>query len=215
MPTATTPRPTGSFGTTKKKILGVTARARLMYAAFVAAGAAFGASPITMAAFLALVQALEDAQNGALTRAKGLAALRNSKRDALWTAMEILRAFVQGIADTHTATDAITVIESAGLLVAKTRAAGKELLKAKLTSMPGTVHLEANAAMLRGKTSKHTTFNWQASSDGKSWSSAPSTPYARTDIPNLALMTTWWFRVSATVGTVTGEWSQPVSLLVH
>jgi hypothetical protein len=51
--------------------------------------------------------------------------------------------------------------------------------------------------------------------DGKSWTSVSSTPHAKTDVANLALMTTHWFRVSATIGAEIGEWSQPVSLLVH
>jgi hypothetical protein len=34
-------------------------------------------------------------------------------------------------------------------------------------------------------------------------------------IENLTAMTTYSFRVSATVANVAGEWSQPVSILVH
>jgi hypothetical protein len=186
-----------------------------MYAAFLAAVATFQTPPVTMAIFLGIIQALETAQLAAATRAKGLAAVRNSRRDTLWTAMETLRAYVQGIADTQSVTDAITVIQSAGLLVAKARAYAKALLAAKLTTTPGTVHLEANASLLRGSAKGHGTFNWACSVDGKTWTSVPSTPYARTDIAGLTLMTSYWFRVSVTIGTAVGDWSQPVGLLVH
>jgi hypothetical protein len=216
MATTTTPAaPRASFGTTKKKIAGVTARARLMYAAILAAVATFQTPPVTMVIFLGLIQALEVAQLAAATKAKGLASARNSRRDTLWTAMETLLVYVQGIANTVSVTDAITVIESAGLLVAKARVQAKALLQAKLTTTPGTVHLVANATLLRGNTKKHVVYSWAWSLDGKSWTLVPSTPYARTDIANLTLLTTYWFRVSATVGTAVGEWSQPVSVLVH
>jgi hypothetical protein len=213
MSTASRPRP--SFGTTKRYIVAVLLRAQAMYAGF----EAFTSLPITMVAFLALITALANAQTNALTlKTRGLAALRNTKRDALWTAMGILSAYVQGLADTMSAENASSLIQSAGLVVAGTGARAKAILTATLTPAPGVVHLVANASLLAGKAakSKRLTFNWEWSSDGgKTWNDAGSTPHANTDVTGLTLMTTYSFRVSVTTAKAAGAWSQAVGLLVH
>jgi hypothetical protein len=212
----TVTRPRATFGVTKSNSAGVLARAKAMYTAIMAAIAMFPSPTISMAAFLALIEAFETAQQATTTRARGTSKARNTKRNAAWTAMESLRTYVQGLADQLTPDPAAALIEAAGLLVASKRAHVKPVLQAKLTTTAGLVQLIANASILLGKTSrKKATFHWQWSADGKTWSSAPSTPYARTEIPGLALMTTYTFRVSVTIGKATGEWSQPVGLLVH
>jgi hypothetical protein len=211
-------RPRATVGVTKSNSAGVLARAKAMYTAILAAIAMFPSPTISMAAFLTLIQAFETAQQTTTTtRARGTSKARNTKRNAVWTAMESLRTYVQGLADELTPDPAAALIEAAGLLVAGKRVHAKPVLQAKLTTTPGVVHLVANASILLGKTSrKKATFHWQWSADGgKTWTSAPSTPYANTEIPGLALMTTYTFRVSVTIGKVTGEWSQPVGLLVH
>ncbi len=94
----------------------------------------------------------------------------------------------------------------------------KDILAAELTTTPGVVHLDANASLLVGPAdaSKNVTFNWQMSGDGgKTWTDLHSTPLGNTDVLGLALLSTYGFRVSVTIGKVTGAWSQPVSLLVH
>jgi hypothetical protein len=192
-----------------------------MYNGFSNNASTFTALPIAMVAYLALVTALDDAQHNATsTRATGAATLRNTKRDAVWTAMVTLLAYAQSLADISTAEVAASTLEMAGLLVVKTGTHQKDILAAELTTTPGTVHLVANAGALttalEGKrTRKKGTFNWQWSSDGKTWNNVQSTPLANTDITGLALMTTLLFRVSVTLGKVTGSWSQGVSLLVH
>jgi len=211
----TSPRPRASYGVAKVNALGVLSRAKIMYAAFLAAAATFASPTVSMAAFLALIQAFDAAQQAAATRAKGLATLRNTKRDAVWTAMESLRIYVQGLADAATAETAAALIESAGMLVARVSSHPKAVLQAKLTTTPGVVKLLANASILAGKTSKSVTFNWQWSLDGKTWNSLASTPLADTLVPNLTLLTTYQFRVSVTVSRTTGDWSQPVGLMVH
>jgi|HubBroStandDraft_6_1064221.scaffolds.fasta_scaffold1138756_1 hypothetical protein len=69
---STQSRPRASFGTTKKNIPGVLFRSRGMYNGFTANVALLGSPTITMAAFLALITALEQAQETATeTKAKG------------------------------------------------------------------------------------------------------------------------------------------------
>jgi hypothetical protein len=193
---------------------GVIARAQLMYAAIVAAIAMFPAPSVSMAAFLLLLQDLESAQI-ASRAGKGLAAMRNVKRDLLWTAMESLRVYVQGLADLAGVENSIALIQAAGLVVAQTGAYAKPVLQAKLVAATGLVELIANATILVGKGSKKkVTFNWQWSSNGQSWNNATSTAYAKTTIANLG-PGTYLFRVSVLIGETVGEWTQSVSLTLH
>jgi len=208
-----------TFGTTRKNVPGVQERALKMYNGMTANAATFALPTITMVVLLALMTALGIAQQNAKSlKSKGLATLRNAKCDALWTAMGILRAYVQGVADAASAENAAFIIEAGGLLVAKAAQRQKAVLKAMLAATAGVVHLDANASALVGPAgaSKKVTFNWQWSGDGgKTWNNASATPYAETDVTGLALMTVYSFRVSVTVGKVTEAWSQAVSLLVH
>jgi hypothetical protein len=216
---STVSRPRASFGTTKRDVPGVLDRSQAMYNGFTNNIAMFGLPTITMAVFLALITALVTAhQHATSTKAKGSASLRNTKRDALWTAMDSLRAYAQGLADVASAENAVAIIEAAGMRVAATATHQKALLTATLTATPGVVRLDTNASVLTSKAaaSKKVTFNWQWSSDGgKSWNSVSSTPYASTEVTGLTPMATYSFRVSATIGKVTEAWSQAVSLLVH
>jgi hypothetical protein len=69
----------------------------------------------------------------------------------------------------------------------------------------------------RANARKMAYFNWQWSADGgRTWNSVPPTPLASTEIPGLALLSTYSFRVSVTISKQpAGPWSDAVSLLVH
>ncbi len=212
-------RPRAIFGTEKKDTSGVLGRSQTMYSSISSNIAMFASLPITMQAFLALITALAVAQQATTgTKAKGTASTRNSKRNDVWAAMVNLLGYVQSLADKMSVADATTLIEAAGLLVAKAAARQKDTLTATLTAAQGSVHLAANRAALVGTASAHkrVTFNWEMSADGgKTWQALPSGSYASTTASGLTLMTTYAFRVSVTVGNTPGAWSQAVSLLVH
>jgi hypothetical protein len=210
-------RPKASLGVAKVNNPGVLARAKIMYAAILLAIASFPSPPIAMAAFLALIQAFDTAQEATSSGTKGLATIRNAKRNTVWNAMESLRAYVQMIADTMLPANAAVLIESAGLLVSGVGAHPKPILQAKLMATPGAVLLIASYKLLVGKKSKNVTFNWLVSGDGgKTWSTVPSTPLADTLIPNLTpQLTPYQFKVSVTISRVTGPWTDAVSLVVH
>ncbi len=212
--------PRAVFGTAKTYWIGVYARALAMYNAMLENVASFGSPPITLVAFLALITGFASAQAVATeTKAKGAATLRDTKGIDLWSAMQQIQKFVQGLADALPAKDAESLILSAGLLVAKVVVHQKAALTAALTATQGTVLLDANRALLVGaeNASKKVVFNWQWSADGRTWNSVSPTGVARTQIPGLTLLSTYSFRVSVTVGKeqVTGPWSQAVSLLIH
>jgi hypothetical protein len=214
----TAARPRASLDVEKRDIPGVTSRDQSMYTGFTQNTGMFASPTVTMVVFLALITALVTQQETTrVTKAKGSASLRNTKRDALWSAMQSLVSYVQVLSDSMTASNAISCIEAAGLVVAGTAARTKAVLTAELMAAAGTVYLEANRTVLVGKAdaNKQVTFNWQYSTDGKTWTNAPATPYASTEIPGLTLMTAYSFRVSVTIAKVAGPWSQPVTLVVH
>jgi hypothetical protein len=204
--------PRAVFGTKKKDYSGVQARGSAMANAFTTNAAMFGTLPITLVAFTALLAAFVLAQAVVTeTKAKGSATLRNTKGNALWSAMQVLQKCVQNLADALPTDAAASLIESAGLLVAKIGTHQKAALTAALTVTQGTVLLEANRKLLVGAAdaSKKAYFSWQWSADGgKTWNSATPTPLASTEIPGLTTLSTYSFRVSVTISKVTGPWSQ-------
>ncbi len=209
-------KPKPSVGVAKTNVPGVLTRGGIMQAAILAALAMFPGLPITMAAFLLLLQAADAAQSAAATRAKGLAALRDTKVDELWNAMQTLKTYVAGLASTMDATSAIALIEAAGLLVAGVPRHVKELLAATYVPATGIVHLAVNATLLVGKRTaakKNFTYSW-SSDGGKTWSAGVTTGYASLEVPGLP-PGTYLFRVFATVGKIPGDPTQSVSLTIH
>jgi len=185
-----------------------------MYAAILAAVATFNAAPITMAAFLLLIEAAQTAQTAAASRAKGLAAVRDTKITPLWNAMILLRSYVQGMVDQLDGAGGLALINQAGLIVGGVAAHVKMLFEAKLDTTANVVHLILNAKAFLGPTSKRVTFHWQISSDGKTWTNLPSTPYAETQLPSPG-PGSYQFRAAATVGKTVVDWTTPFPLTIH
>jgi hypothetical protein len=187
-----------------------------MEAAIVAAGPMFVGLPLTMAAFLALIQTAAAGQLAAATRTMGLASLRDTKVDALWDAMQMLKTTIQAQANLLDAGSAVSLIESAGLLVAQAPRHDKALLAATYIPALDVVHVAVNALLLIGKrTPKRTTFTYAWSADGgATWSAGVTVSYASLEIPAFP-PGTYLFRVFATVGKVRGEPTQAVSLTIH
>jgi hypothetical protein len=212
-------RPRATFGTTQKNTPGVLGRSQTMYSSISNNIAMFASLPVTMQAFLALITAFAVAQQATTgTKAKGTASTRNSKRNAVWSAMLSLQSYVQGLADSMSVTDATTLIENAGMIVAKAADRLKAALGATLTTTPGMVHLAANRTALVGKANAHkrVLFSWEMSANGgQTWTALPPTLFASTIVSGLTLMSTYAFRVSVQVGNTPGTWSQAVSVLVH
>jgi hypothetical protein len=205
--------PRAVLGTTQRDYPGVQARGQAMANSIQTNIASFPSLPISIAAFVTLLTAFVLSQQVATeTRAKGAAKVRNTKAIALWSAMEAIQKYIQGLANGLSAEAAAALIESGGLLVAKIGTHQKAALTAALTATQGNVLLVANRALLVGTehASKHVQFNWQWSPDGgKTWNSVASTPLASTEIPGLTLMSTCSFRVSVTISKQpTGPWSQ-------
>jgi hypothetical protein len=211
----TTSHPRASLGVEKTDAPGVISRAKIMYAAILAAIAGFPSLPITMAAYLLLVQAAETAQTAAAARGKGLATVRNTKITTLWSAMNALRVYVQGLADELEHQNASALILSAGLLISGVPQHVKELFVAKLDTTANVVHLILNARAFLGATHKRVVFYWQMSSDnGKTWVNLPSTGYAQTQLASPG-PGAYQFRASAMVGATLVDPTQPFNLTIH
>ncbi len=210
----TTSHPRASLGVERTNAPGVISRANIMYAAILAAIATFNAAPITMAAFLLLIEAAQAAQTASASRAKGLAAVRNTKITPLWNAMILLRAYVQGLVDQVDHASGLALINQAGLVVGGAGKRVKKLFDAKLDTTANVVHLILNAKAFVGPTTRRVTFHWQMSSDGKTWTSLPSTPYAQTQLPSPG-PGSYVFRAAATMGKTVVDWTTPFPLTIH
>jgi hypothetical protein len=214
MGTETTSHPRAALGVERTNAPGVINRANIMYAAILAAIATFNATPITMAAFLLLIEAAQAAQIASASRARGLAAVRDTKITPLWNAMLLLRTYVQGLVDQTDHAGGVALINQAGLVVGGVATHVKMLFEAKLDTTANVVHLVLNATAFLGPNRKRVTFHWQVSSDGKTWTSLPSTPYARTQLPSPGAGS-YAFRAAATVGETVVDWTPPFPLTVH
>jgi hypothetical protein len=152
----------------------------------------------------------------ARTRAKGTAKARNVQLGILVGMLEAELTYVQGCADKRSTPDeAAATIEAAALSVARVGDHAKALLAVTQGATSGSVDLDAYAKALTGGKQRKTFFNWQCTSDMKTFVSLPSTPKHKTSVANLTPLTTYGFRVSVTNSDgIVGEWSQVVGFLV-
>ena len=158
----------------------------------------------TVQADLAAYQAAESA---VLTRVKGAAVTRNEKYAVLHADLVHLMAYVQQVADANPA-NAQSIIESGGLSIRKTASHPKSAIAIKPGEVTGSAKIVAKAAAQRAS------YEWQYSTDQKTWTNAPSTLQAKTVIAGLTSGTVYYFRSRAVTKTGEGSYSQVVQLLV-
>ena len=151
--------------------------------------------------------AYEAAEAQVLTRVKGAAATRNTKYAVLRTDLEHLMANVQQVADLNPA-NAQSLIESAGFSIRKTTLHPKSAIKIEAGAVPGSVKLLAKAV------DKRASYEWQYSTDQKTWTNAPASLQAKTVITGLTSGTTYYFRFRGVTKTGEGAYSQIVQILV-
>jgi hypothetical protein len=163
----------------------------------------------TLAAISAAINELQATETAALARTKGAAAARNEKRTVLVGALQQVRAYIQLVADADP-TKAAAIIESAGVAVRKTPTHSARAFAAKPGPVSGTAKVVAAAPARRAS------YEWQYSADGgKTWVTAPATLQAKTTVTGLVPGSTVQFKYRAVTKTGEGDWSQPLSLLVH
>jgi len=158
---------------------------------------------------------VEVAEQRVATRVKASAAARNVQRELLVGMLETECSYVQTLSDASP-DQAVAIIGAAGRSVAASPVRNQAILKVTRGLPSGTVELDANATALVGKSGKKACYNWQWTTDGgQSFTSVPTTPYAKATIASLPPLTRVGFRVSTTTLKGTDEWSQIVTTLVH
>jgi hypothetical protein len=84
----------------------------------------------------------------------------------------------------------------------------KSALKVEAGAVSGSVELLAKAAAPRAS------YEWQYSTDQKTWTSAPSTLQAKTTISGLTTATAYFFRCRGVTKAGEGNWTQVVTIVV-
>jgi hypothetical protein len=151
---------------------------------------------------------LDAAEVVAQTKAKGTAEARDAKVAVVHSDLEHIKNYVQGVADANPATAEAT-IQSAGLSVKKPSTHTKSDLEAHAGSVSGSAHLVAKSAGGRAS------YEWQSSTDQKTWVNQPVTLQAKADVSGLTPATLYYFRVRPVTKAGEGDWSQVVSLVVR
>ena len=161
-----------------------------------------------IATLLADIQALSTAEALVLSRTKGAVETRNAKLAVVRADLDNLKSYVQSVAGLASPESAPAVIASAGMTARKVTLHDKAALEAKEGSVTGTVNLVAKAA------ARTAAYEWQYSTDQKTWTSLPMTLQAKTGVSGLTAGTTYYFRVQPVTRTGAESWSQIVTLLV-
>jgi hypothetical protein len=116
-------------------------------------------------------------------------------------------AGVQLAADANPAT-AQSLIEGAGFAIRKTASHPKGPIKVEAGTLPGSVKLLAKAVAQRAS------YEWQYSTDQKTWTNVPATLQSKTAITGLTSTTMYYFRFRGVTKTGEGAYSQVVQILV-
>jgi hypothetical protein len=154
------------------------------------------------------ISEMQTAETAALARTKGAAATRNAKRAVLVTMLQSLRMYVQSIADQN-AENGPAIIQSAGMAVKKTATRLPRVFAALAGANSGTVKLVAPSAGHRAS------YDWQYSTDGKTWIDLSSTLQAKTTMTGQTPGTVLQFRYRSVIKTGEADWSTPVTFTVR
>jgi hypothetical protein len=198
-----------------KNMASIHTRGWAIHDGMAAAGPLFGAASPALTVLNTQLLAFDAAVNAKVAKS-GNVPTRDSDAGIVLSTLEMERAFVQFLCN-QAPQQAAQIVAAAAMYFAKSPTHSKALLAAASPPGSATAFLEANAGLLKGKTQKHTLFNWRGSPDGgKTWVGYLSTPHARTSVPNLVPLSEWTFEVSVTIGSAApGPWSQAVTVLIR
>ena len=151
--------------------------------------------------------ALEKAQGPAQTRAKGAAAARNAPLGLVHTDIDNICQGVQALADANPGQEE-EYATAAAMHLRKTNRSPKAWLSAKMVKgTPG-------AALLRAKAGRRvSSYEWQISSDGKTWTTVGFSTSADMTVTGLVAGSTYYFRFRTTKAHVTGDFGQALTFM--
>jgi hypothetical protein len=162
----------------------------------------------TLRTVLLAIEALAAAEAATHGGGEEQTSIRDRKHVELKSLLEQLLAYVQSIADAN-AEHALSIIEGAGMYVKKSRAAGRLGLRVKDGRVSGEVDAITDQAGDRAS------YEWAISVDEcVTWVPRAVTTKARTTFTALPLGARVWVRYCAIVKSVTGDWCEPVSIIV-
>lgn len=161
----------------------------------------------TLASVSTHIDALENAQLAALTRAQGTVEARNAALALVAEDLRDLTFYVQTIADANPA-NSEAIIESAGLAVKRISPRTPVEFEAKNSTISGTVLLKAKSGGVR---SSH---DWQVSINGNQWTALPSTIQAKTTADGFTPGSRQYFRHRLVTKDGPQAWSQTITLVI-
>ena len=159
--------------------------------------------------FAADIEALEDAETKAASRAKGAASFRDAKKKKVKDTLFHLRDYVQSVVETSDPATATALIESAFMSVRKARTRVYPEVSAQNGDVSGNVRLAAKAVAPKAM------YYWEHSLDQETWTSLPQTMLTRTEVSGLKSAQFYSFRFRTFTRAGWQDYSQVVSLLVH
>ncbi len=211
-------RARGVFKVKRRDAPGALRRAKLMAKGLGDWAAVFVSPNPPLQAFGDQIDRTDKAQVAVGQGGRGAAAARDVELGLLLGMMEAELVYIQSIADSVNADEAVQTLKQGGVEVAGVALHDKAILTVTQAAPSGPVALDANALALLGSQNvrrKHF-FSWEYTLDGKTFISMPSTPDVKTTLSGLTPLTTVGFRVAVTVTkSVQGPWSQVVELFVH
>jgi hypothetical protein len=190
-----------------KVIAQLIALAQAIVAAMTNNKATFPTPSPALATVTADTNSLVSAQTTVASRIKGAVAIRDEKRLTLVSDLHQLEAYVQQLMNLSPE-EATSIAEAAGMSVRKPRTATQKSPLTIKQIVSGSVKLVAKAA--QGGQSNE----WQYSTDGKTWTSAPPSTQAKTTVTGLQTGVLTYFRHRAVTKAGALDWTQPVSMLV-
>jgi hypothetical protein len=161
-----------------------------------------------LATLQAEVVAFEAALAALLTRRLGAAAERKARQSDVLAALQVLRAYVQTLADTLPANEAPMVAERAGMDVKDAKGPKRAVLTVKPGRASGSAHAYVPAAKTRAG------YEWQVARDGGDWVSLPFTMRADVELAGLEPGTLVRVRARSVTAGGPSDWLGPVSFRV-
>jgi hypothetical protein len=161
-----------------------------------------------LAKTLADVNELDTAEQVAHKGSPAATKDRNAKLLLVRSDMRQLKAFVQSVADSDLA-NAQSIIESSGMSVGRRAIRVKPNLAAKQGKV--TTLAEVYARAVKGRVS----YEWQMSTDQKTWSDLPRTVKAQITVTGLTPATIYYFRFRTLTVAGLSDWSMVASVIAH
>ncbi len=159
-----------------------------------------------LATVMADITALDAAESVVLTGVIGAVEARDIKKEVVLKDMRLYKAYVQGVADNNPS-NAAQIIKSAGMGIKQKGSYTRPEFNVTHGKVSGTIALVVKAV------GKRASYEWQMSTDAKTWTNLPNTLTCKTSVDGLIPGTTYYFRYNTVTKSGEGSWSQVVTIL--